>query len=143
MRTGQRGIDLIKSFEDLRLEAYRDSVGIWTIGYGHTGPEVRAGDTITARQADMLLEADLLTAERGVLDALDMYRPSEFDACVSLTFNVGVKAFKNSTLVKLHNVGNRLGASKEFPRWSKASGAELRGLLRRRFVEAALYLEDK
>lgn len=142
MRTGQRGIELIKSFEQLRLEAYRDSVGIWTIGYGHTGPEVRAGDKISERQADMLLEADLLTAERGVLDALDMHRVSEFDACVSLAFNVGVKAFKGSTLVKLHNAGNRMGAAKEFQRWCKAAGKELRGLLRRRFMEAALYLED-
>lgn len=143
MRTGPRGIALIKSFERLELKAYRDSVGILTIGYGHTGPEVRVSDEITEHQANILLEADLLTAERGVLDALDMYRQSEFDACVSLAFNVGVKAFKGSTLARLHNAGNRMGAAKEFQRWCKAAGKELRGLLRRRFVEAALYLEDK
>lgn len=143
MKTGPRGLALIKSFESLRLTAYRDVGGVLTIGYGHTGPDVKEGDTITEHQAEVLLATDLLGAERAVEDRLNREpRQSEFDSMVSLTFNIGVNAFKGSTLANLADGDHRTAAARQFPLWCKDNGQEVRGLLRRRFAEAALFLED-
>lgn len=143
MRLGSRGLGLIKSFESLRLEAYQDSVGVWTIGYGHTGPEVGPGSKMTETEAEQQLRRDVAEREPAISALLrDGARPSEFDALLSFAFNLGVVRLKGSTLLMLHNQGDRLGAAKQFPLWDRAGGRELRGLLRRRFAEAALYLED-
>ncbi|QEX18477.1 lysozyme [Hypericibacter terrae] len=154
MKLGPRGLALIKSFEQCRLTAYLDARAKdprWTIGWGHTGPEVVAGLVWTQAQADAALVADLARFEADVTSLVRRdTRPSEFDALVSFAFNVGSdidadtkpEGLGDSTLLYLHNQGLRLRAAREFPNWDRAGGAELRGLLRRRFAEAALYLED-
>ena len=137
----QAGLELIESFEGLRLKAYQDSVGIWTIGYGHTGPEVVKGLEISRDQAEDLLRQDLATAERGVEAALgDVGNSNQFSACVSLAFNVGVHAFAGSSIVKLMKAGDMFGAADGFMQWNKAGGQVVKGLTRRREAERALFL---
>jgi lysozyme len=141
-RTSAEGIKLIKHYEGVKLKAYRDPVGVLTIGYGHTGPDVIEGLEITQTQADKLLAERLANEfEPGVLAALTK-NPSqhEFDAMVSLAYNVGVHAFKNSTLVKKFNAMDIQGAADEFLRWDKAGGKSLKGLRRRRAAERAMFL---
>ena len=144
-KTNPAGIALIKHFEGLRLTAYQDPVGIWTIGYGHTSmagpPPVVEGMTITAAEAEAILKQDLDLFERGVADALTIItNDDQFSAMVSFAFNVGLGAFRNSTLLRKHNAGDFAGAADEFPRWIYADGQILPGLVRRRQAERALYL---
>jgi lysozyme len=140
MQSSQRGIDLIKSFEGLRLKAYRDAVGILTIGYGHTGREVTDGLAISQMQAEDLLRGDLMRFEDGVRQHAGAATQNQFDAMVSLAFNVGVTAFANSTLVRKHRGRDFDGAADEFLRWNRAGGRPLPGLIRRRQAERRLYL---
>lgn len=142
LQTSAEGIRLIKNYEGLRLEAYSDPVGVLTIGYGHTGPDVYAGMVITESQAEQLLSERLaLEFEPGVRLALTT-RPAqhEFDAMVSLAYNIGVPAFQNSTLVTIYNRGDRMGAADQFKRWKFAGGKVLLGLERRRAAERAMFL---
>lgn len=142
LQTSAEGLRLIKHFEGLRLEAYRDPVGILTVGYGHTGPEVYPGMVITESQAEQLLRERLaLEFEPGVRLALTT-RPEqhEFDAMVSLAYNIGVAAFQNSTLARRFNAGDKQGAADEFLRWKYAGGNVLLGLRRRREAERAMFL---
>lgn len=136
------GLDLIKHFEGCELTAYQDAVGVWTIGWGHTGSEVRAGLTITQSEADQLLDRDLDRFEEAV-DRLTRGRatPDQFAAMVSLAFNVGAGdgGLKTSTLLRMHNDGDYEGAAAQFARWNKAGGRVLNGLTRRRAAEAELY----
>ena len=146
MRTGDAGVALIKRFEGLELEAYQDSVGIWTIGYGHTSaagtPEVKPGMRVTEEEAEAILRQDLQKFERDVDGAVKVdLNQNEFDALVSFTFNVGIGNLKSSTLLRKLNRDDRIGASEEFPRWNKAGGRVLTGLVRRRAAEKALFLE--
>lgn len=137
----QAGLDLIKSFEGLRLKAYQDSVKIWTIGYGHTGPDVSPGLEISADQAEDLLRGDLSEAEAGVDDATrGLGNDNQFAACVSLAFNVGVHAFKGSTLARMIREGHADQAGDQFLKWNKAGGVVLKGLTRRREAERKLFL---
>lgn len=136
--TGAAGVSLIKSFESLRLKAYQDSVGVWTIGYGHT-KGVKAGDVITEAQADAFLRADLADAETSVRQYCPVTTQGQFDALVSFTFNLGGGSLKDSTLRRKHNEGDYAGARAEFARWNRAGGQVLAGLSRRRAAEAALY----
>lgn len=138
-RTNQAGIDLIKSFEGLRLTAYQDSVGVWTIGYGHTRGAV-PGMEITAAEAEMYLRADLAAAEQAVSaqlveegwNAQDL-TDHEFAALVSFTFNLGGGALRQLLAHGLDEVPRQL------LRWDHAAGVELAGLERRRAAEAALW----
>lgn len=141
-RTGPDGLKLIEYYEGLRLESYQDSVGVWSIGYGDTGPHVNKGDKITKAEAERRLAVRLRDEfEPGVLAALKASTSQrEFDAMVSLAYNVGVRAFANSTLVKKFNQADTMGAADEFPRWDKAGGKSLLGLRRRRAAERALFL---
>lgn len=134
------GIALIKHYEGCRLVAYKDPVGVWTIGYGHTGPDVVQGLTITQDQAEQLLRIRL-SAEfvPGVLGAIAGAKQSELDAMVSLAYNIGVSAFSKSTLVRKFNAGDIKGAGDEFMRWTKAGGKSLKGLRKRRAAERALF----
>lgn len=141
------GLLLIKSFEGLELIAYRDAVGVWTIGYGHTSmagpPEVYPGMTITEAEAEEILRQDLGIFERGVAQALKIDTNSDqFSAMVSFAFNVGLGAFRDSTLLRKHNAGDFAGAANEFLRWVYAGGQILPGLERRRDAERALYLSQ-
>lgn len=141
MKTSERGIALIRRFEGLSLRAYRDAAGVWTIGYGHTGPEVKPGLRIGEAEAEALLRADLERFEAAVRrQAGPDTRQSEFDALVAFAFNVGAAALARSTLLRKHRAGDRPGAANEFLRWTRAGGRVLEGLRRRRAAERALYL---
>lgn len=140
--TSATGRALIKSFEGERLKAYPDpatGADPWTIGVGHTGPEVKPGMTITAAQSDAYLVADLARFERAVNKLAPETTQGQFDAMVSLAFNVGEGNLAKSTLLKLHNAGNNAGAAAEFSKWNKAAGRVMNGLTRRRAAEAELY----
>lgn len=142
MNMTSRGIGLIKKYEGLRLNAYQDSVGVWTIGFGST-LGVKEGDRISPEQAETLLKADLQRFENGVAAALSgPCKQSQFEAMVSLAFNVGLANFKGSTLLKLHNGNQPFQTAQQFQKWCNAGGKPLLGLLRRRLSEALLYLED-
>ena len=133
------GIALIKEFEGLRLTAYRDPVGVLTIGYGSTGPHVKPGLTITEAQAEELLRQDVARFEVAVADMAKVATDNQFAAMVSLAFNVGAEALRKSTLLRKHNAGDYTGARAEFARWKFAGGKVLGGLVRRRAAEAKLY----
>jgi lysozyme len=141
MKTGNQGIKLIQFYESLRLQAYRDPIGIWTIGYGHTGPEVIEGLQITEAQADEILRKDLEEFEGYVNDYVKVpLSQNQFDALVSFTFNLGPANLKRSTLLKLLNQKKYAEASKEFIKWDKAAGKTLAGLTKRRQAESSLFL---
>lgn len=132
--------DLIKDLEGLRLSAYLCSAGVWTIGYGHT-KDVKEGNTITLEEAEALLLDDLKEYKQAVDIAVNVsMKPNQEEALVSLCYNIGVSAFKKSTLVKKLNEGLVLDAAMEFPKWSKVQGERSKGLLRRRIREASLFL---
>ncbi|MEL6383811.1 MAG: lysozyme [Cyanobacteria bacterium J06626_18] len=141
------GLRIVKEFEGLELRAYQDSVGVWTIGYGHTAaagaPDVYPGQTITEAQAEEILRRDLRKFEGGVRDVVKVPLTSDqFAALVSFSFNVGVGALSNSTLLRKLNARDYQGAANEFPRWVKAGGQTLQGLVRRRDAERALFLSQ-
>lgn len=139
MKTSQRGVDLIKTFEGLKLTAYLCPANVWTIGYGTTRG-VQKGMTITAAEAERLLRADLAVFEAGVSKAVKVpLEQHEFDALVSFAYNVGLGAFQKSTLLRLLNAGDKAGAAKQFDRWNKAGGKVLAGLTRRREAERKLF----
>ncbi|HEY9880348.1 MAG TPA: lysozyme [Leptolyngbyaceae cyanobacterium] len=141
------GLEIIKHFEGVRLKAYQDSVGVWTIGYGHTSmagpPNVTPGLTISSAEAENILKRDLGVFEKGV-DAAVTVTPNsdQFSALVSFAFNVGLGNLRSSTLLKKFNAGDARGAAEEFLRWSYAGGKQLPGLLRRRNAERALFLSQ-
>jgi lysozyme len=141
-RINDRGLELIKSFEGLRLEAYRCSAGVLTIGWGSTGSHVKEGMTITEEEAEALLRKDLARFENGVSVLAGVSSDSQFAAMVSLAFNIGLGAFAGSTVLKRHKLGNRMGAANAFMMWNKAGGRILKGLIRRREAERKLYLGE-
>jgi len=141
-------LELIKEFEGLRLNAYRDPVGIVTIGYGYTngagyGPGVQMGDTWTAQQAeDMLREGVMRFANNIQRHFTIKPNPDQFGAFVSLAYNIGWQSFIKSTALKRWNAGDVKGAAEAVTWWNKAGGKMLRGLVRRREAEAALILAE-
>lgn len=140
MRINEAGKDLIKSFESCRLRAYRDAVGVWTVGWGHT-IGVRPGLVITQEQADKLFDLDIAIFERSITAALNGVPTTEnqFSAMVSLAYNIGTGAFIKSTVIRQHRNGNYRLAAAAFMLWVKAGGRTLRGLVRRRAAESRLY----
>lgn len=152
----QEGIDLIKSFESLDLEAYPDpgtkndpikKGDPWTIGYGTTiysnGTKVKKGDKITREQAENYFTYDVTKFSKAVYDLIK--RPltdNQFSALVSFTYNLGIGNLKASTLLKKVNSNpNDPTIANEFPKWNKANGKVLNGLVRRRAAESALYFK--
>ena len=139
LTTSDRGIAMIKKFEGLRLEAYFDAVGVPTIGYGHT-KTAEMGTTITEKEAERLLRADLSVFEKGVgRSVTPELNQHQFDALVSFAFNVGLGNFNKSTLLKKVNSWDIHGASREFPKWKYASGRILNGLVKRRRAERKVF----
>lgn len=138
-RISKAGIDLIKGFESLQLKAYQDTGGVWTVGYGHTGPDVKPGMVVTEAKADDLLREDLQEAEAGVRRLFPRTSPYQFDALVSFVFNLGEGQVGKATLRAKHNSGDYAGAKAEFAKWVFDNGKRLRGLERRRAAEAAMY----
>jgi len=144
MRVSQQGIDLIKKFEGLRLTAYVCPAGVLTIGYGHTGDDVKPGMRISEEEAEKLLWKDTESAQQTVSSFVNVkINQNEYDALVSFVFNVGPTAFVNSTLLRLLNHGaDRKVVAAEFARWVKAgSDTPVPGLVRRREEEKKLFLE--
>lgn len=137
-------VGLIAESEGLRLKAYRCPAGVWSIAYGET-QGVKPGDTCTKEQADRWLLEDL-QERAGAVGAMCTIDPSpaELGAMVSLAYNIGLEAFRRSTVLRQHNAGNRQAAARAFGLWNKArvNGAlvELPGLTARRARESALYL---
>lgn len=140
MNTSQQGIELIKKFEGVRYQAYDDGVGVWTIGVGHT-KGVMKGDKIDDRQVDEFLRKDIESAEYAVNSLVKVeLRQTQFDALVSLVFNIGSGAFASSTLLKLLNKGRYDMAADQFGRWNMAGGKILLGLTKRRAAERLLFM---
>ncbi|MNU90792.1 Lysozyme RrrD [compost metagenome] len=132
----------IKDHEGLRLTAYKDGGGVWTIGYGHTGSDVREGLTIPLSEAERLLTRDLRVAE-GYVNRLVQVKltQNQFDALVSFVYNVGGDAFAKSTMLRLLNAGEYEGAANQFLRWNKDNGKVVDGLTNRRRKERELFLK--
>lgn len=141
MRTSQRGLSLIKSFEGLRLQAYKDAVGVWTVGYGTTRG-VKAGMSINKEQAERMLLNDVQRFEPEIERLVTVpLSQNQWDAMVSFTYNLGAANLESSTLLRKLNAGDYAAAADQFPRWNKAGGKVLVGLTRRREAERALFLE--
>ena len=140
MHTSQKGLDLIKSFEGLRLSAYKCPAEVWTIGYGTTAG-VKMGDMITKERAEELLREDVKRFE-GYVDRLVKVplTQGQFDALVSFTYNLGPGALEKSTLLDQLNRGDYDSAAEQFGRWVFAGGRKLEGLAKRRAAEKALFL---
>ncbi len=135
-----QGYALTRAFEGLSLAAYRDAVGVWTIGYGHTGPGVHSGMTLTEAQADLLLESDIAAAVVGVNRAVTgQIQQHHFDALVDFSFNLGCACLLHSTLLRLVNAGDLAAAQGQFLLWDHAGGVVVPGLLRRRQAEMNLF----
>ncbi len=140
MLISQAGINLIKQFEGCRLTAYKDAVGVVTIGYGHTPSKL--GTTITQEQAEQLLKEDLKKFEEGVLELVKVpLNQNQFDALVSFSFNLGIGALACSTLLKKLNAKQYQEAANEFSKWVNAGGKPLPGLVKRRQAEKELFLK--
>lgn len=156
MRITECGLDLIKRYEGLVLSAYLCPAKVWTIGYGHTGPEVVKGLTITREQANELLRKDVEKFEREVTQLIGgaPTKQHQFDALVVLAYNIGTdidvdaipEGLGDSTLLKRHLAGDYVGAARAFASWNKArvNGklVSLKGLTKRRAEEARLYLGE-
>jgi len=145
MKTSPSGRAAVAAREGNVLTAYRDSVGILTIGVGHTSaagaPRVVPGLKITAAESDEILSRDLAKFEASVSNAVRVpLNQNEFDALVSLAFNIGGGAFAGSTLVRKLNAGDLVGAANQFLVWNKAGGKVLKGLATRREAERKQFL---
>lgn len=140
MKISEKGLDLIRSFEGLELKAYKDSVGVLTIGWGSTGSHVKVGMVITKGQAEDLLKQDVSRFEKGVNDLVKVpLTQNQFDSLVSFSFNLGLGNLKSSTLLRKLNASDYSGAANEFLRWNKAGGKVLNGLTRRRQAEKDMF----
>lgn len=140
MKISAEGIEFIREFEKLRLQAYKDSGGVWTVGYGHTGGDVKEGLKIDAAVAEALLRGDVGDAERCINSVVKVaLSQSEYDALCSFVFNIGVKAFRESTMLRLINAEDYGGAALQFKRWSYDNGRQVAGLVNRREAERKLF----
>jgi len=153
MRITEMGLDLIKRSEGLVLSSYLCPAHRWTIGYGHTGPEVGPGQSITRERANELLRQDVAQFERDVTGLIGDHptKQCQFDALVVLAYNIGSdidadtipEGLGDSTLMRKHLAGDYVGAAAEFAKWNKATvkgrRIVLSGLTKRRAVEARLY----
>lgn len=145
MKTSAKGRALIQQREGVRLKAYLDSVGIWTIGVGHTSaagpPTVKPGMTITQAECDEILSRDLIQFEQAVSAGAGStpLADHEFDACVSLAFNIGAGAFRGSTVARRLRIGDKDGAAEAFLMWARA-GKNATLLMPRRKAERLQFL---
>jgi lysozyme len=134
------GLALTKQFEGCELTAYQDQVGVWTIGYGHTGAGVVSGLTITQDQAEALLISDIAGAASFVNRVVTVpLKQNQFDALVDFAFNLGRANLGSSTLLRELNASNFDGAAAQFLVWNHAGGKVVAGLTRRRQAEVAIF----
>ena len=147
MRVNQAGIELIKSFEGCRLRAYVDTVGVWTIGYGHTSmagpPKVVPGMRITEDEAEEILKRDVEKFANKIKPLIKVeLNDNQFSALVSFAYNVGPGAFKRSSVLRAVNNRDFENVPRYLLRWVKAGGRVLRGLVRRRKAEGKLFMKE-
>lgn len=139
---------MIKVFEDFREDAYLDAAGVWTIGYGNTyyadGTPVKKGDTITKSEGEVLFDTVLNEFATGVNDLIKVdLNDCQFGALVSLSYNIGINAFKKSTLLRKVNIDpSDPSIAKEFSRWVRAGNKTLNGLVKRRKKESDFYFKE-
>ncbi|WP_323994720.1 lysozyme [Aeromonas hydrophila] len=144
MKLSKNGADVAHYFESCKLSAYPDPGSKdgtpWTIGWGHTGPEVRNGLVWTQQQADDAFLVDITRFERAVTGLVKVpLLQGQFDALVLFAYNVGSKSLETSTLLRKLNAGDYDGTALEFRRWNKNDGKVMRGLTRRRAAEECLF----
>lgn len=144
MKTSEKGLQFIRREEGERLTAYADIIGVWTIGVGHTGAvdgkPVAKGMVISADKSRELLSADLLKFESAITHLVKVpLKQYEFDALVSLVFNIGETNFARSTLLKKLNTNDFKGAAEQFLAWKNAGGRPVQGLLNRRKREKDMF----
>ena len=133
------GVELLTHFEGLRLEAYQDSVGVWTIGYGHT-KGVTPSMKITESQANNLLRTELIEYQNYINEMVKVeLSQCEYDALVCWVYNLGPTNLRESTLLKVLNQGDKFLVPEQIRRWNRAGGKVLKGLVRRREAEALMF----
>lgn len=147
MKTSQNGLDIIRVAEGCRLKAYLDGGGVWTIGYGLTSAagiiKVGKGLTITQEEAETYLEKAVEKFERAVLRAITVpLSQNQFDACVSLAYNIGETQFTKSSVARYCNAGDFGRAADAFLMWVKDNGKTIPGLVGRRAMERTLFLKQ-
>ena len=146
MKLSQRGIDFIKSHEALRLKAYQDSKGKWTIGWGHT-KGVKPGDEITEAQAEQFIRDDFAWVERTLNADLvsgrdkPLVTQNEYDALCSLVFNIGSQAYLDSTVRRKIKQGDKMAAAHAFGMWVYSNHKFIQGLANRRAAERKMFLQ--
>ena len=142
--------DIIMTFEGLHKVTGADSVtaypcpaNVWTIGYGATGPGILPGVVWTKAQCEERLQDDVTEFSAGVAKLLGDSKTTQhqFDALVSLAFNIGLGGLTKSTVLRKHKAGDYAGAADAFAMWNKGGGRILPGLVRRRAAEAELYMQ--
>lgn len=142
----ENGFSIIREFEGFRLQAYLDTGGVWTIGYGTIkypdGRKVKSGDTCTQAQAELWLKNDC----KWVDSCLDQYvistiNQNQFDALASFVYNIGETAFVKSTMLTFINKGELQSAALQFDRWVYDNSKKISGLVNRRVKEKALFLK--
>ena len=139
MKTSEVGVELIKEFEGCKQVAYQDSVGVWTIGYGHT-KDVYEGQLAIKKTIEKWLQEDLEEFESYVSKLVKVeLNQNQFDALVAWTYNLGPTNLKESTMLRKLNYGDYESVPDEMRRWNKAGGEVLNGLVRRRDAEANLF----
>lgn len=140
MTTSLFGRKFIEMFEGFAPSAYQDQRGIWTIGYGHTSG-VKQGHAVTMGEADQFMADDLKTAEDAINRLVKTgLTQNQFDALVSLVFNIGEGNFANSTVLRDLNALQYAGAAIAITFWNRTNGTVNPGLVRRREAEKALFL---
>jgi lysozyme len=143
MKLPQCGIDLIKQFEGCTLKAYPDPASggePWTIGWGSTGPDIHPDTIWTQQQADDTLLTDLQKVLDSMVSLIHIdLDENQYGALLSFTYNLGLGSLESSTLLRLINAGALTNAAKEFPKWDRAAGKEMQGLLKRRLAEQKLF----
>ena len=131
-------VPLVQKYEGTLLRSYRDPVGIVTACTGHTGPELKMGQTYTRQQCEDMLYKDLAKHADALACVSQPLTDGQRAAFVSFAFNVGEGAFCGSTLVRKANAGDIDGACAELSRWTYAGGKQLPGLIKRRAAERQL-----
>jgi lysozyme len=143
MQISFNGIQSLKTLEGFRKEAYKDTGGVWTIGYGTirlNGKPVEQGMVVSEKEAELALQEDLSWAQTAVNQLVRVpLKQTMFDALVSFVYNIGENAFSKSTLLRKLNNKDYVGAGNEFTRWVFDNGKEVKGLVSRRLVEQAMF----
>ena len=142
METSQDGLKLIKKFEGCDLKSYQDSVGVWTIGYGHT-KGVEEGQEITQDEGEEMLASELGEYEGYINDMVECdLEQHQFDALVAWVYNLGPTNLRSSTMLKRLNANDLDDVPNQIKRWDKAGGKVLQGLVRRREAEALMFQNE-